>query len=291
MTRHTTLAVLWLVLLHLLVLVIVDCESMQKFGVRPKTNGGQLYMQATKAPEKAKQIPNQTQVAAAAAGRVGGGGSPPVPPPGAMVFIGNLPFTITEADVEYLLKTTLGSTRHTAIRIARGQKTKRPLGFLFVDFKDAESAEKCVAITNGMDVWGRTLNSNIKEPEGAKAKREPIRDHIVYLSNLDYSLTEVEILNMCEDLVGPGLALEVKIPLDKNRDVPRGFAHIEFKDAAAVAAAIASLNGVEVFSRQLKAERLVAPPKKAPPVDDPVNRNREEGGGSADGFNVEEDSG
>lgn len=192
---------------------------------------------------------------------------PPQPPPGARVFVGNLPFTITEADVEYLLKTTMGSSKHTAINIARGQKTKRPLGYLFIDFKDAESAEQCVSITNGMDVWGRTLNSNIKEAEGGKAKREPVRDNIVYLSNLDYSLSEVEIFNMCEDLVGTGVVLEVKIPLDKNRNVPRGFAHIEFKDAAAVTAAIGNLNGVEVFSRLLKAERLQAPKAKAPPQD------------------------
>jgi len=179
-------------------------------------------------------------------------------PPGGKVFMGNLPFEITERDVTKLLQMVqIGESKYRKINIAQGKKTKRPLGWLLIEFKDAETARMCVEATNGIDFMGRVLNVNIKDPP--LEARQPIRDHMVYLSNLDYSLTEIEIYNMCEDLVGPGLVLGVKIPLDKSRDVPRGYAHIEFKDASSVQLAITQLTGVEVFGRLLKAEKLGVP--------------------------------
>jgi len=179
--------------------------------------------------------------------------------------MGNLPFDVTEGDVSKLLQMVqIGENKVSKINIAMGSKTKRPLGWLLVEFKDPETARMCVEATNGVEFKGRTINVNIKDPP--IVVRKPILEHSVYLSNLDYSLTEIEIYNMCEDLVGPGLVVGVKIPLDKNREVPRGFAHIEFKDVDAVQLAVAQLNGVEVFERLLKAERMTQPSRKAPAV-------------------------
>ena len=193
----------------------------------------------------------------------------PTCPPGAKVFMGNLPFEATEKDVERLLEmVSIPTSKWTKINLAMGSKTKRPLGWLLIEFKDPETARMCVDATDGIEFLGRTINVNIKDPP--PEKRTPNQDHMIYLSNLDYSLTEIEVYNMCEDLVGQGLVSSVCIPLDKNRGVaPRGFAHVEFKDPNAVQLAITQLTGVEVFGRLLKAEKMAKPALKKKEADLP----------------------
>ena len=208
----------------------------------------------------------------------------PVPPtqscpPGAKVFIGNLPFEVTDRDVAKLLEMVrIGESKYTKINIAMGKKTKRPLGWLLIDFKDAETARMCVAAVDGIDFLGRTVNANIKDPP--VVVRKPIREHMVYLNNLDYTLTEIEIYNMCEDLVGPGLVMGVKIPLDKLRGRARGYAHVEFTDTKTMQLACTQLTGVEVLERVLKAEPLSAPRRR---------EKREEGASAGDDDDDEDD--
>ena len=193
------------------------------------------------------------------------------------VFLGNLPFTITEDIITEIIVKNIGTGIIKEIKIAKGKKTKRPLGFLFIDFVDAKTAAKAAAILDGYQLDGRTLNCNLKYPDDGslikaskgieeKAKTAPLTslktEATVYLSNMDYSLGEEEIYNMCDDLVGVGLVSEVRIPLDKETGSPRGFAYIEFKDVSSVALAIAGLADVEVYGRLLKIERMSMPTKK-----------------------------
>lgn len=193
------------------------------------------------------------------------------------VFVGNLPFTITESIVTEIIVKSIGPGVIKEINIARGKKTKRPLGFLFVDFVNAKTAAKAAEILDGYDLDGRILNCNLKYPEDTaliktttgldeKVKTAPLTSlktmNTIYLSNMDYSLGEEEIFNMCDDLVGVGLVAEVRIPLDKETGSPRGFAYIEFKDYASVELAIAGLSDVEVYGRLLKVDRMTMPTKK-----------------------------
>lgn len=193
------------------------------------------------------------------------------------IFVGNLPFTITESIVTEIIVKNIGPGVIKEIKIAKGKKTKRPLGFLFVDFVNAKTAAKAAAVLDGYDLDGRILNCNLKYPEDdslikastgneEKPKAAPLTSlktaNTVYLSNMDYSLGEEEIFNMCDDLVGVGLVSEVRIPLDKETGSPRGFAYIEFKDFSSVELAIAGLSDVEVYGRLLKVERMTMPTKK-----------------------------
>ena len=193
------------------------------------------------------------------------------------VFVGNLPFTVTETAIQHIVSSRLGEGKVREIKIAKGKKTKRPLGFLFVDFVDFESASAAVNIFDGYDLEGRVLNANLKYPDDTslikatksssdKIKAAPLSSlsltKTIYLSNLDYSLAEEEIYNMCDDLVGIGLVKEVRIPLDIETGSSRGFAYIEFKKAASVDIAIKELSDLEVYGRLLKAERMTMPKKK-----------------------------
>ena len=193
-----------------------------------------------------------------------------------IVFLGNLAFSITEQDIQALVDDNLGKNLVTHINIIRGAKTKRPMGFLFINFVYPESAERAVAFLDGYDMDGRILNSNLKYPEEieeakrqkaaekASQKQAPLRiAHTVYLSNLDYNLSEEEVYNMCDDLVGVGFVSEVRIPRDKNTGSPRGFAYIEFHDPSSVEMAINELTNVEVYGRLLRADKMSPPAKRA----------------------------
>ena len=193
------------------------------------------------------------------------------------IFIGNLPFTVTESEVRDIIGDHIGDDLIREIKIASGQKTKRPLGFLFADFYDIEAAVKAVQLFDGYNLHGRILNSNLKYVDDSKLIKTATKgnekvktaslnsmksSNTIYLSNLDYSLDEEEIYNMCDDLVGNGLVHEVRIPLDKETGSPKGFAYIEFKHGGSVPLAIKELSEVEVYGRILKVERMKAPKKK-----------------------------
>ena len=204
--------------------------------------------------------------------------------PSAIVFVGNLPYDIVQSDIEQLIVENIGPKEVIAnIQIMTGAKTKRFLGFLFIHFYDNDIALKAVEYLNGLQYMDRTLNSNIKDMdtigETTKLKQKSFQlkyNNCIYLSNLDYSLTEQEIMNMCDDILGPGLVEFVRIPVDKSSKVSRGFAHIQFKDPESVTKAIQELTGLEVFGRQLNAERLKSPKemvKKELPVNDGNTEN------------------
>lgn len=193
------------------------------------------------------------------------------------IFVGNLPFTITDVMITEIIVKNMGPGVIKQVNIMKGKKSKRPMGFLFIDFIDAKNAIKGAELFDGYDFEGRILNSNLKYADDEvlikastgldeKPKTAPLTSltsgNTIYLSNMDYSLGEEEIYNMCDDLVGVGLVSEVRIPLDKETGSPRGFAYIEFKDHESVGKAMTELAEVEVYGRVLKVERMAMPKKR-----------------------------
>lgn len=193
------------------------------------------------------------------------------------IFVGNLPFTITEEIVREIIIKEMGVGVIKNINLMKGKKTKRSFGFLFIDFVNPKTAAKAAEILDGYDLDGRILNCNLKYPDDGtiikaatsnveKIKKTPLTSltlgNTIYLSNMDYSLGEEEIYNMCDDLMGVGLVKEVRIPLDRETGSPRGFAYIEFKEGSSVDIAMNELSEVEVYGRLLKVERMSMPGKK-----------------------------
>jgi len=54
------------------------------------------------------------------------------------VFIGNLPFDVNEKEIGALLDIELGKGVYSKINIPAGKKSKRGLGYIFVDFRDED---------------------------------------------------------------------------------------------------------------------------------------------------------
>jgi RNA recognition motif-containing protein len=73
------------------------------------------------------------------------------------IYIGNLPFSSTEAD----LKDVFG--RHGAVdsvNIITDRETGRPRGFAFVEMEEASAAGDAIRALDGSDLGGRNIKVN-----------------------------------------------------------------------------------------------------------------------------------
>jgi len=77
------------------------------------------------------------------------------------IYLGNLPFDATEADIRALFEPhgTLNS-----VDLVTDSATGRFRGFAFLEMLDADAA-KAIAAVNGTDMHGRTLNVNEARPK------------------------------------------------------------------------------------------------------------------------------
>jgi cold-inducible RNA-binding protein len=88
---------------------------------------------------------------------------------GKKIFVGNLSFTTTSADLETLFSEA--GTCESAT-VVTDRETGRSRGFGFVEMSTAVEAEKAIAGLNGRDVGGRQIN--VSE---AKARESGSRGH------------------------------------------------------------------------------------------------------------------
>jgi RNA recognition motif-containing protein len=83
---------------------------------------------------------------------------------GKKLFVGNLSFNTTTADLEALF-TQIGPCDSAAVVTDRA--TGRSRGFGFVEMSSASDAQKAIAELNGRELHGRTINVNeAREREG-----------------------------------------------------------------------------------------------------------------------------
>ncbi len=88
---------------------------------------------------------------------------------GKKIFVGNLSFNTTSAELE-----TLFSEHGTceSATVVTDRETGRSRGFGFVEMSSASEADKAIATLNGRDVGGRQINvSEARAREGGNGGR------------------------------------------------------------------------------------------------------------------------
>jgi RNA recognition motif-containing protein len=83
------------------------------------------------------------------------------------IYVGNLPFSATEAEVRKLFE-QYGSVQ--SVKMVNDRETGRPRGFGFVDMPPSD-AQKAIEGTNGMDMGGRPLRVNEAREREARPPR------------------------------------------------------------------------------------------------------------------------
>ena len=90
---------------------------------------------------------------------------------GKKIFVGNLPFTTTSADLEALFS-EVGHCESASVVTERA--TGRSRGFGFVEMSSADEAEQAIQTLNGREIQGRTLNvSEARERSGGGGGERP----------------------------------------------------------------------------------------------------------------------
>ena len=77
------------------------------------------------------------------------------------IFVGNLAFSTTEADLTQLFE-TYGLVEH--VHIIMDQATGRSRGFGFVEMPDDPEGERAIEALNGTSLGGRALTVNEARP-------------------------------------------------------------------------------------------------------------------------------
>ena len=92
------------------------------------------------------------------------------------LFVGNFPFSTTEADLQSLFA-PYGNIE--SVTVVTDRQTGRSRGFGFVEMSDRGEAEKAIEALNGKDVGGRTLNVNEARPKNLSGGggRDDYRGH------------------------------------------------------------------------------------------------------------------
>ena len=100
------------------------------------------------------------------------------------LYVGNLPYQTTEADLEALFG---AAGQVSSVNIVRDRATGQARGFAFVEMSDAEGAQRAIAELNRHELGGRSLTVNEAKPMaprsggggggfgggGGRQKREP----------------------------------------------------------------------------------------------------------------------
>ena len=195
--------------------------------------------------------------------------------------------------------------------------TERPRGFGHIDFSSAEDAQRAIEQLSGVAVMGRDLridHARRKEEvaaaggslytppaarrsyssdsrssggggyaggAGAVTRSMQQQQHSVFLGILAWEVNEQTVREMIDDVVGAGLYTGVRMAIDRDTGRPKGYAHVDFKDAASANRAVQELNGLQVLGRPLRVDNALRKPSSFSPAAGGADAN---GGGGGGGY-------
>jgi cold-inducible RNA-binding protein len=98
------------------------------------------------------------------------------------LFVGNFPFSTTEADLQAMFA-PYGNIE--SVTVVTDRQTGRSRGFGFVEMSDRSEAEKAIEALNGKELGGRAINVNEARPKsdgggfrgGRGGSRDDYRGH------------------------------------------------------------------------------------------------------------------
>ena len=84
------------------------------------------------------------------------------------IYVGNLPFSSTEADLKDVF------SRHggvESVAVITDRETGRPRGFAFVEMEEASAAQDAIRALDGTDLGGRNIKVNEAQDKNLGPRR------------------------------------------------------------------------------------------------------------------------
>jgi cold-inducible RNA-binding protein len=81
------------------------------------------------------------------------------------LYVGNLPYGTSEADLQTLFE---GTGQVNTVNIVRDRATGQARGFAFVEMSDAEGARRAISELDKHELGGRSLTVNEAKPMAAR---------------------------------------------------------------------------------------------------------------------------
>ncbi|KAL0372866.1 UNVERIFIED_CONTAM: Nucleolin 2 [Sesamum calycinum] len=177
------------------------------------------------------------------------------------LFVGNLSFSVEQADVENFFKS---AGEVVDVRFAMDADNQFR-GFGHVEFASAEAAEKALRELNGEDLLGRAVRLDLARERGSYTpysggkdtpsfqKEGELRGKRYLFVDLTNMMVKIRFRSSLEEHFGScGEIARVSIPTDQDGGV-KGMAYIEFKDSNAFNQAL-ELNGSELGDGTLQVD-------------------------------------
>eukprot|EP00826_Nyctotherus_ovalis_P022805 TRINITY_DN1760_c0_g1_i3.p1 TRINITY_DN1760_c0_g1~~TRINITY_DN1760_c0_g1_i3.p1 ORF type:complete len:510 (-),score=180.23 TRINITY_DN1760_c0_g1_i3:48-1577(-) len=168
------------------------------------------------------------------------------------VFIGNLPFTVTEAEVNEFFA-YYGPIESVQLTKRNG----RPSGTGFIKFENAETAAKAVA-ESGQYLQNRSIKVHYASDNPA-LKEASQGSTTIFVGGLSYNSTQETVSQFFSEC---GNVIRVRIATDPSGN-PKGFAHVEFDTEEAVQNAL-QLAGQTLDGRRIRIDVAAARSEKSP---------------------------
>ena len=143
------------------------------------------------------------------------------------VFVGNLPFEVDEGTVKDMIINKAGST-FQGFRLTRDNRTGRSRGFGYLDFAEKADADAALLALTGMQFGdreikvdhavGRPIREEAYPGSGERTfspSRQSQQENSCFIGNLDFGATEEQIMNLCNEILGEGVAVKVRIATDR----------------------------------------------------------------------------
>jgi len=179
----------------------------------------------------------------------------------ASIYVGDLHHDVTETELHQIFSQA-GPV--DSIRVCRDSKTKRSLGYGFVNFRDIDDAQKAIDTLNYSSIAGRSCRI-------MWSRRDPSERNScvgnIYIKNLDLNIDNKELY---DGFIQFGNILSAKVACSGNgRSRGYGFVHFERKEAAE--AALEAMHGTLFGDRAIQVSQVVKRGDRDETKDDPTN--------------------
>jgi polyadenylate-binding protein len=165
---------------------------------------------------------------------------------GANIFVKNIPFEVKPREF-YELFLSFGDISSSKLP----EDENGHLGYGYINYYDAESANKAIAATDGKEIWGSKLDVKYFQKKNERHGVYPSSNSSVYIKNLPLNYSEKDLKSLCQPF---GEILNAKISQD---DFGRISAIVSFVQEESSHKAKNGINGMKIQDQELFADFLM----------------------------------